>query len=210
MVEIEAEIKEANRTLTYEEIAIQVLLDAAEPLHWTEIAEKGEALGRRDGFYQTSLFNMLTMKPEIFARTDQGTYGLVEGGYEEAGFIIDDLADFLHQTGEPQRMDDVLNEVQAKRPGKEASIQMYLMMHPRFYESLNGRYGLRFWLDAPTGPLNVIPRDFTENDTSARRVLRSEMKGYNVAAIVAADLERYGATASTEATAGERIERCNQ
>lgn len=64
---------------------------------------------------------------------------------------------------------------------------MYLDMHPRFYKSINGTYGLRTWLP-PREKQNLrTPEWLVEDSKSFERVERSKQRGYDVEGIIETD-----------------------
>jgi DNA-directed RNA polymerase alpha subunit len=182
------EDRERTREWTYEELAVAVLQEAGKPLHWKEINKRAEAIGRRSNFSLQSLFNMLGAKPETFVRIDQGTYGLAEWGLQEADYYNDIIAFVLKTAGRPLSYWEIERMVNARRSIRSSSLTMLLTMYPRFYQSVDGEYGLRAWLPPRSMQTLRTPRTHVEMDDSLRRLVVASSRGYDVEAIVRRDL----------------------
>ncbi len=178
---------EARRTWTYEELAETVLREEGAPLHWSEAAERAERLGHRSNFSSPAFFNALQGAHSKFARTSAGTYGLSEWGITSVGSYPDIIAEVLRDAGRPLTYGVLDARVSRKRPIKKASLMMFLTMHPRFYESLEGSYGLRAWLPPRDQQTLRTPKWKVEDTDSVARVERALERGYDVDAIVARD-----------------------
>lgn len=191
-----SEEKAKNRTWTYAELVQAVLQAAGSPLHWREIVARAEELGHHEKFSAQSLFNAMVANPEKFARTGPGTYGLTTLGHIAVDPYVDIIAGVLRVVGKPLSYGELLQRVTIKRPIKPGSFQMYVDLHPRFYKSVQGSYGLRSWLP-PRGKQTLrTPRTLVEDSDSLQRVDRAKAKGYRVDAIVERDLSS-GATMLT-------------
>ena len=177
---------EARRHWTYEELAVAVLRAAGGPLHWYEIAARAEAMGHREHFTRGGLFNILSYQ-DVFARTGNGTYALVEQGYKSAKNYTDIIAEVLTREGKALNYGELALRVDQVRPIKPASLQMFLDTHPRFYRATNGSYGLRGWLPPREKQTLRTPEWLAEDKKSAQRLAIAEARGYNVAAIAACD-----------------------
>ncbi|MDQ3693883.1 MAG: HTH domain-containing protein [Chloroflexota bacterium] len=178
---------EAKRTWTYEELAETVLQDAGSPLHWTEIVERAEILGRRSNVVPAGLRNALTAKPDKFSRVGQGTYGLVSMGFERSEYYPDIIAKIMHHERNPLSYGAILQKVGAIRRIKETSLNLFLAQHPRFYASNDGRYGLRLWLP-PRHKQNLrTPAGYIEEARSFLRVGRARERGYDIEILLEED-----------------------
>lgn len=176
--------KVKNKRVTYKEIARMVLSDAKRPLHWTEIAEKGYKLNKRERFETRALYHVLLAHEDVFVRVGQGTYELAEWGSKQVEPYTDIIASVLRQEDRSVPFDFILAKVSAVRPVKRQTVIMYLDMHPRFYKSINGTYGLRTWLP-PREKQNLrTPEWLVEDSKSFERVERSKQRGYDVDSIV--------------------------
>ena len=87
--------RERTRQWSYRELAVQVLREEQGPLHWTEVAERCEGLGRRRIFSASTCFNRMQADKDVFVRVGQGTYALAEWGLEKREVINDLIAGFL-------------------------------------------------------------------------------------------------------------------
>ena len=135
------------------------------------------------------MLNVLQSQSDDYVRVGQGTYGLASRGFEEVEGYPELIASVLKSSGGPMTQDDITERVSRMRIGKDQSIKMIIDMHPRFYRSLNGLYGLRAWLP-PGKPVDLnLPEAMSETESSWRRVGRAQAKNYNVDRIIALDLE---------------------
>jgi hypothetical protein len=178
---------EANRHWTYQELAEFVLGKAGKPLHWREIRDRAEKVGRRDFVGSQTLLGALQARPDKFVRAAAGTYGLTEWGGKPAIPYPDLIAGLLATAGHPMSFGELQAKVNAAREIKRASLVMFLGMHPRFYESITGLFGLRSWLPEPHRQTLRTSPDYIEDTKSAERVRRSETHGYDVRRIVTED-----------------------
>jgi hypothetical protein len=176
-----------RRRSTYAQLAEEVLEAAGKPLHWKEIVRRAENLGIRKHTHATSLYNTLIAMPEVFARVDQGTYGLCQWGLVTVDTYVDIIAAVLSQAGIPLAFGEILHQVNASRPIKSSSLTMHLTMHPRCYRSVQGRYGLRVWLPPRDRQTLRTPPAFVEEIRSYERLSRAKSRGYDVDNIVAKD-----------------------
>jgi hypothetical protein len=178
---------ELSRAWTYEELAEAVLREAGEPLHWTTIASRAESLGHRSEFFPTSLYNVLGYADETFVKVGQGTYALKEWGARKAEPYTDIVAGILRAAGRPLTLGAILNAVNQVRAIKPNSLTMLLGLNARFYESVDGEYGLRAWLPDRRRQTLRSPTWQVETSKSFERVKRAEKRGYNVEAIAERD-----------------------
>ena len=185
-----AVMRERTRQWTYRELALHVLREEQGPLHWREIAERCEGMSRRAGFSASSCFNQLQADRELFVRIGQGTYALAEWGFDRSETLNDLIASFLFESRECLAYGEILHRSSARQQVKASSVQMTLDLHPRFYRSVNGKYGLRSWLPSRDAQTLRTPKDFVETDDSRRRVRSAEAKGYNVTRMVSEDRKR--------------------
>lgn len=177
---------EADRKWSYNELAEAVLRESGEPLHWREIAEQAEALDKRESFNPTSMYNALISSKD-FVRSDSGTYGLASWNLETPDTYVDIIADVMHDEDQALTFGAIYQRVDMVRPIKKTSLLMSLSLHPRFYESVEGTYGLRAWLAPRHKQTLRTPRSKVEKPDSFERVVRSVERGYDVDAIVARD-----------------------
>ncbi len=178
---------EQERNLTYYELAKIVLTEADAALHYMELARRAEDINRRDNFNIKGIHNVLLGNPNTFAYVDQGTYGLVSWGLVSVDTYNDIVADVLSTSGKALPFGNILHLVNAKRTVKNQSLQMTLDMHPRFYCSQEGTYGLRAWLPSREKQTLRTPKWQIETLQSYERVSRSTERGYDVEAIVTKD-----------------------
>ena len=187
---VSRDARERRRQWSYRELAVTVLQEEGEPLHWREIADRCEALGRRRAFSASTCFNQIQADRRAFVRVGQGTYGLVEWGLERNETVNGVIASLLFESGKCLAYGEILHRATARQEIKKISVQMTLDLHPRFYRAVSGRYGLRVWLPRLEMQTLRTPKDLVESQESARRVSVAEMKGYNVMRILAVDRRR--------------------
>lgn len=176
---------ERQRGLTYTALAVAVLQDARGPLHWREIVDRVDALGRRARVNSGALFNALTAHADLFAHVGPGIYGLTAWDVASVAPYPDLIAQALHDAGRPLTSDEIRRSVVRVRPITSGSLQLCLATHARFYRSLDGTYGLRVWLPLTSG--QRLPRWRVEDETSALRVGRAEARGIDVRRMMARD-----------------------
>lgn len=183
----EREEREQHRNWTYNELAEHVLRQAGKPLHWRTMCERAEALGRRINFSAGGFFNAVQANDAIFARVDPGTYGLTEWGLSDVENYPDIIASVLSASGQPLAAGAIYHAVSSRRPVKHSTLTMLLWMHPRFYESAEGTFGLRVWVPERSKQTLRTPRWQIEKPDSFERVKRAQERGYNVESIVEND-----------------------
>lgn len=166
---------------------MDVLSQAKEPLHWSVIVEKSYNLGRRKSFSSAGIYNTLLRYPKEFVRIGPGTYALVEWGLTEIDYYPDIIASVLSDEQKPLNVDNLFVRVNSSRPIKRTTLQMYLDMHPRFYKSIDGTYGLRCWLLPKENQTLRTPEYLIEDMSSFVRIERAIARGYDVDSIVTAD-----------------------
>lgn len=188
--EAAAASRERTRQWTYRELSLHVLREEQGPLHWREIAERCEMLGKRRDFSASSCFNQMQMDRDLFVRVGQGTYALTEWGVDRSETLNELIATLLFESGDCLSYGEILHRSSARQEVKALSIQMTLDLHPRFYRSLSGKYGLRAWLPARDRQTLRTPRDLVEAEDSERRVSNAEARGYNVTRMVVDDRKR--------------------
>ena len=191
--------REKKRQWGYRELAMVVLRQERLPMHWRDIADRADAMARRRSFSASSLFNELGRHPQVFVRVSQGTYGLAEWGLEPSPTINDLIANILAGRGKCMGYGEVLRLVRASQQVKPLSVQMTLNLHPRFYRSLNGSYGLRAWLPDRRSQTLRTPKDLVETTESRARVAKAVRKGYDVERLVAGDSNRRTTDAALDA-----------
>jgi hypothetical protein len=180
--------REARQQSTYLVLAETVLEDAGKPLHWKEISDRAEALRKRDTFAPTSLFNTL-ISDDSFTRVAQGTYALTKWGICAPRYQPDLIADVLRSSSHPMTYGEILQKVVLIQEMNPSSLRLYLDQHPRFYRSLDGRYGLRARLSSREHQTLRTPRSQVESPNSYRRVSRALDRGYDVQAIIEKDAD---------------------
>lgn|GEM_PF-7111439 len=183
------EEKERNRKLSYKEIAYQILRNEAQPLHWSEIANRAYHLNRRDSFNSTALYNALMSHPQIFVRVDSGTYALIEWGFNQVDTYPDIIASILKASKKPLSADAIYHRVNEIRPVKQSTLIMSLDMHPRFYRSLEKTYGLRVWLPPREKQTLRTPEWRVEDSDSYKRLEQASQRGYDIENMIQEDLD---------------------
>jgi hypothetical protein len=181
--------KDETRTLTYEELAENVLRTAYCPLHWSEIADRAEALNRHPNFSRSGFYRTFSLSPQKFARVGPGTYALRELGYETISSHTDAIAAFLRESGTTRTDAEISSGVQTDRQIKPATLKMLLNLHVRFFRSIDGSYGLRAWLQPREKQSLRTPPSLVEAADSHQRLAVALSRGYNVDQIVARDRE---------------------
>lgn len=179
--------RERARVWSYEELIHAVLEGTGCPMHWRDIAERADQLGHRRNFSGSSLFNVVTSGAETLVRVAPGTYGLASWGLEPVVDYIDIIASVLKQFGEAVPFSIIRQRVNAVRTIKDTSLKLNLDLHPRFYRSVEGTYGLRVWLPPREKQTLRTARSLIEDVSSARRIDRAKEKGYDIDSIVAED-----------------------
>lgn len=182
-----AQQHEDERNWRYEELALAVLRQEGKPLHWQEIGARAADLNRKNNCSSHSLHNAMMYKPGVFARTDAGTYGLVEWGLQNVEFYPDIIAGVLLRTGAPMTSEEIIQETLSQRTGNPLSIKMFIDTSVRFYKSITGLYGLRAWLESWDQGEITTPREFVETPVSQHRVERQVKHGYHLDAVLAPD-----------------------
>lgn len=168
----QAEQRQPPRDVPYRELALRILRAHDEPLHWRRIAEKAEQLRLRGAVNRSPLYNALQSGDDLFARVDAGTYALRERGYTDVADYPDIIAGALESTRTPMALGQIESAVNAVRAIKPKSLEMFLAMHPRFYQSVNGRFGLRSWLPPRSSQTLRTPADYVEDVDSFKRATR--------------------------------------
>jgi hypothetical protein len=163
-------LEEARRRWTYAELAEAILEGAGHAIHWHDMAREADDFGHRNSFSNAAFLNALIHRSDVFVRVGPGTYGLKRWGLQAAPYYVDLIADALRDCGRPTTIGDVGHRVGQRRSIKRASLQMYLDMNPRFYQSLDGLYGLREWLGDETSQTLRTPREFVESSHSRTRL----------------------------------------
>jgi len=177
---VAAAIAEEDRKWTYKELAVLVLTEAQEPLHWREIVARAEALGVRDDIVATPMFNAILGADDLFARVSAGTYGLTEWGLSDSPYYTDLIASVLSRAEAPLVLGALFHAVNEIRPIKRSSLMMFLELHPRFYRSIESTYGLRSWLPPRHKQTLRTSRSLVEDEKSWLRLQRAAARGYDV------------------------------
>jgi hypothetical protein len=123
---------------------ILALREIGEPVHYTEIAEKTNALLEPE--MQTTAHNihahMLRM-PDIFVRVGHGVYGLTEWGLHDDGSVANAAHRVLSEAGKPLHYDIVADRVLETWCVNPASVYAALQSDHRFISIGPGIYWLR-------------------------------------------------------------------
>jgi len=180
-------LREQEAIWTYRELAIAVLREAQKPMHWDTIAERARQLNRRRIFSPRSMTNMLVSNQDVFVRVSQGTYGLVEWGINPTDTYPDIIFSIMAEKGTPLTEGTIYRLVNSIRPVADASLRMFLDMHPRFYGSEAGTYGLRAWLLPRHKQTLRTPEEFVETPKSFERVANAITRGYDVDGMIERD-----------------------
>ncbi len=171
---------------TYIESATQALQGARGPLHWREIMALAELVG--PDINPGPFFNVLVAHPDRFVRVGPGTYGLAEWNLTKVPTFVDLIARTLGDARRTMSSEQVFSRVTSERRARQHSIQMFLDMHPRFYRSVDGAYGLRAWLPPPSEQTLRTPRHLIEAANSRIRLERARDRGYDIEGLVARDV----------------------
>lgn len=175
----QARERELARTWSYHELAVSVLAAHGAQLHWRIMADRAERLGHRQSFNQTAFYNALNNNKRL-VRVGPGTFALTEWGQATAIPYPDIIADILSNEPQPLTFGEIYLRVHERRTIKPTSLQMLLDMHPRFYLSENGLYGLRVRLPPRHKQTLLTPDELVEAEKSFRRIARAEARGYHV------------------------------
>lgn len=162
--------REKTRRRTYRELIQLVLGDAGEPLHWTSIVDRVKGLGQRDTVESGGIRNVLHTFPDIFVRVAAGTYGLRAWGLERVPFYPDVISSVLATAGCPLAQSEISVRMEAIRPIKDTSLMFYLTLNPRFYGSVDHRFGLREWLTESPYLAGESSAAWREHPASCRRM----------------------------------------
>jgi len=93
--------RERRHSLTYRARAVAVLREAGAPLHWREIADRADALGRGTRASRGALCNALRSGRDTFVRVGPGLYGLTAWRIASVAPYPDLIARVLHEAGCP-------------------------------------------------------------------------------------------------------------
>lgn len=176
----------SKKKWTYVELAEEILIRAGQPLHYREIALRAESLGVRNNIGLHSLHNALIYS-DNFVQVDSGTYGLKKWGIDPVETYQDVIAEILKEKGGNVTFGELLHEVNARRQIKNSTLMWLLGTNPRFYEAMDGSYGLRAWLPPREKQTLRTPKHKIETQKSLQRVQRAIDRGYNVERIVEQD-----------------------
>ncbi len=190
--ELEAARKEKERQWSYPELIEYVLDEESKPLHWREVVQKARAIGRRRSVHPGSVMNTMIASDD-FVRVAPGTYALKRLGYEEVDPLVDRIWTSIINIGGPASLGEIVHELKKGDHFRANSVKMHLDLHPRFYTSVNGRYGLRILLPAPNEQTLRTPSEKVEASDSLKRVARALKNGYSVDDVLEADRESFEA-----------------
>ncbi len=177
----------SKRRRSYKDLASQILRDSGEPLHWKILSEKVYRLGRRSSFSTAALYNAVQRHKDTFVRVGNGKYGLVEWGTNKVDNYVDIIAAIFKSEYKALSVEVVFSRVNIVREIKRQSLTMSLDMHPRFYKSIEGTYGLRVWLQPREQQTLRTPDWLVEDSLSYSRLEKAKQRGYHVEEIVESD-----------------------
>lgn len=151
----------------YTEIARFVLRADGKPLHWRDIIGRAQALGLDRDISVGAMYNAIRADPEIFVYRGPGTYGLREWGLKRRRYQTDVIVDWFRHAGRNAQS----SEIVAALNGTEdeiglASVSWYLHANARFFEDIDGNYGLREWLPPADEQRLDTPRHLRESKRS--------------------------------------------
>ncbi len=178
---------EAKRQWSYPELARRVLEQEGAPMHWHDALDAAERLNRRKYISPGGFFNTLCDIKHVFVRVGPGTYGLVKWGLQERRTNVDLVAEYLANQRQTRSFGEILHGVGIPSKIKQNSLQMSLDLNPRFYKSIEGKYGLRGWLPPrEKQTLRSAPWKVEAPDSHVR-VERALDRGYDIEAICSRD-----------------------
>jgi hypothetical protein len=178
--------KERPQRLTYEVLAERILRLEGGPLHYREIIARVEACGLRKSVAINGLHNALVAK-DAFVNVAPGVYGLAEWGLSPCDPYPDVIARIMTRQGKGWSYGEILQGVCAIRSVKNTTLKMLLDLHPRFFRSIDGTFGLRAWLPPREKQTLRTPRWLVEDVDSFDRLASATDRGYNVDNIIASD-----------------------
>jgi hypothetical protein len=123
---------------------ILALREIGEPAHYTNIAEKTNAL--LESAMQTSAHNILAHMyrlPDIFVRVGHGVYGLAEWDLEGDGSLSNAAHRVLSAAGKPLHYDVIADRVLQTWKARRSSVHVALNTDDRFVRIGPGVYWLR-------------------------------------------------------------------
>lgn len=176
-----------NPRWTYEVLVETILKEAGRPLHYKEIAERADIMKVRSEISLKGVHNVLYIKDDKFACVGQGTYGLVAWGLTSVDAYNDIIAEAMKNTTVPLTLSEITFYVSGRREINPKSLQMTLDLHPRFYRTVMGTYGLRSRLPAREKQTLRTPHWLIEAPSSFERLEKATERGYDVDALVARD-----------------------
>lgn len=185
--EMAADDAAQNPRWTYEVLVETVLREAGTPLHYKEIAERADQMKVRSEISLKGIHNVLYIKEDKFACVGQGTYGLTEWGLTSIDTYNDIIAEALKNVDRPMTLSEITFYVSSKRTVNPQSLKMTLDLHPRFYRTAVGTYGLRSKLPAREKQTLRTPHWLIEDPSSFERLENATERGYDVNALVARD-----------------------
>ena len=163
-------LAELRRNATAANLAYKVVKEAGRPLHWTAVGQEVNSWRERLGLSPLSergTHNQMQSRKDLFSYAGQGTYGLREWG-DDVPYIRELIVKVLEEAGRPLAMNEISDQARRARAVKESSLTFYLTLHPDFYLSRSGKYGLPAWLHP--NPTIQTSRDYVQelNDREKR------------------------------------------
>jgi len=127
------------------DLALLVLKQKGQPLHFTEIAKlAGDLFGEYSSSERVlpqTVHNEL-IRDERFVLVGRGVYALKEWGYTP-GTVKEIIAEILKEAGRPMSREEILQEVQKQRLVRENTILLNLSNKDYFQKDKEGRYILK-------------------------------------------------------------------
>lgn len=152
---------------------ILALREIGEPVHYTVIAERTNALLEPE--VQTSAHNIhahMQRQPDVFVRVGHGIYGLAEWGLHDDGSLANAAHRVLSEAGKPLHQDIIADQVLETWKARRSSVYMALQTDDRFVRIGSGVYWLR---EKITEEGNVEKADFGDLFGKRLEQLQDEM-----------------------------------
>jgi hypothetical protein len=111
----------------------------------------------------------------------------VEWGLRTIEPYSEAIAQTLSSLGRPLTYAQIRTSIRRKRPVNEPSLRLTLQANPRFYRSVDGKYGLRSWLLPREKQTLRWPDSHVEDRRSYLRLEKAVARGYDVEAMLQRD-----------------------
>lgn len=118
-----------------------VLKKSARPMHFSEISTKISELKANPKNVTTQAVHNELIKDNRFVLIGRGIYALGEWGYNP-GTVADIIEDVLRKKS-PQKKEDIITSVLARRQVKTTTIALNLQEKPQFIKDKNNMYSLK-------------------------------------------------------------------